>query len=187
MSQNAAEPQTPPEEVAAEPVEASAAAAPDGSGAAATLDVSPPVPSSRRGQGWINFKNGVASLYHTLKWVVVVVAFFALLIWASSWNAQRTVQYSETELEKVRELVVYANRSATEAQRVSDPLQALLHIDYAVCYLNASKHLVPDPKTLEELTGTNLVDLEQSFARAQRRHLEVVERRMGAAAAAAPA
>lgn len=121
-------------------------------------------------------KAGALRVFHAVKWVALVVVFFLLLAIVASWNMNRKKSYSKQELQNIRSLVLYAAKSAEEAERIGrdDPLQALLHANYAVCYVNAAKHMV-DEKTIEGLIGADVQEIEQYLNQLQQTLLSTVE------------
>lgn len=133
---------------------------------------------ARQGKGdWMSkVKAGAVRVFHAVKWVALVVVFFLLLAIIASWNMNRKKTYSKEELQNIRSLVLYAAKSAEEAERIGrdDPLQALLHANYAVCYVNAAKHMV-DEKTIAGLIGADIQEIEQYLNQLQQTLLSTVE------------
>lgn len=125
-----------------------------------------------------NAQNGAVRAFNAVKWILLVVGFFLVLAIIASWNMNRNQTYSKQELQQIRSLVLYAAKSAEEAERIGrdDPLQALLHANYAVCYVNAAKHMVNE-QTIEGLSGADMGELEQYLTQLQQTLLHTVERR----------
>ena len=124
---------------------------------------------------WKGVQNAAVKVFDVLKWVLLVVAVFLVLALLASWNMNRHKTYSKQELQQVHSLVLYAAKSAEEAERVgrTDPMQGLLNANYAVCYVNAAKHMVND-ETLESLVGTSMAELEQYLNQLQHTLLQTV-------------
>lgn len=114
--------------------------------------------------------------FHAVKWILLVVFAFIILALIASWNMRRSQKYSKEELQNIKSLVLYAAKSAEEAERIkqTDPLQALLHANYAVCYVNAAKHMVNE-KTIGGLLGADVQELEQYLTLLQQSLLNTVE------------
>jgi hypothetical protein len=117
-------------------------------------------------------KDWAKKMWQPMRWVLVVVAVFTLLALASVWNMRRAKTFSKAEQSRIQSLLQYATKSAQEAERIehNDPLQALLHADYALCYNNAAKHIV-DAKTLEALLGANAAEFDAYLQELQHRQL----------------
>lgn len=117
-------------------------------------------------------KEWAKKLWQPLRWVLLVVAVFTVLALASVWNMKRAKTFSKAELSRIQSLLQYSAKSAQEAEKAErdDPLQALLHANYALCYLNACKHIV-DTKTIESLLGTNAGELDAYLQDLQHRQL----------------
>jgi len=118
-------------------------------------------------------------IFHAVKWVLLVVGVFFVLAVIASWNMNRNQTYSKQELQQIKSLTLYAAKSAEEAERIGrdDPLQALLHANYAVCYINAAKHMVNE-QTIENLMGADMNELEQYLTQLQETLLGSVEQRL---------
>lgn len=124
---------------------------------------------------WKGVQSAAVKVFNVVKWVLLVIAVFLVLALIASWNMNRHKTYSKQELQQVHSLVLYAAKSAEEAERVgrTDPMQGLLNANYAVCYVNAAKHMVND-ETLESLVGTSMAELEQYLNQLQHTLLQTV-------------
>lgn len=120
-------------------------------------------------------RDALKKMWNSFRWVLLVVAVFTVLALASVWNMKRAKTYTKSELSRIQSLLQYAAKSAEEAERAekTDPLQALLHANYALCYLNASKHIV-DAKTIESLLGSNVDEMDRYLKDLQHRQLQRV-------------
>lgn len=139
-------------------------------------DAVTPSKQTKKSDWMSNLKAGALRVFHAVKWVLLVILVFLVLAIIASWNMNRNVRYSKQELQNIRSLMLYAAKSAEEAERIGtdDPLQALLHANYAVCYVNAAKHMVDD-KTIQGLLGSSVAELEQYLAQLQQTLLNQVE------------
>lgn len=127
-------------------------------------DAKPAVPLRKR------LKAGWCKFWRYFKWILLVIAVFALLAGVSLYNERRSQRLPAYYLDRIQSLLQYASKSADEAERVADDdaVQALLHADYAVTYFSAAKHIV-DKQTIQSLIGTNLDELEQYLRSLQQR------------------
>lgn len=134
-----------------------------------------PKPPSKPRKSFKQMCEPLKGVWNVLKWVLLVVLVFAVLAAVSAWNIRRSKTYTKEELERIRSLLEYSAKSAEEAERTErdDPLQALLHANYAICYLNASKHIV-DEKAVESLLGAHVPELEHYLKQLQHRLLDTV-------------
>jgi len=124
---------------------------------------------------WPRVKRTMCKIWHSVKWILLVVVIFAALAAVSIFNSRRKRHLTPHQLERIRSLLQYASKSADEAERIADeqPIQALLHADYAVTYFSAARHMV-DEKTIESLLGTDFNELQQYLQQLQQRLLERV-------------
>lgn len=125
------------------------------------------------GKAWAKrTKTALCKFWRSIRWILLVVVIFAALAAVSIYNSRRTKRLSPYHLERIRSLLQFASKSADEAERIAEdePIQALLHANYAVTYFSAAKHLI-DAKTIESLIGTNLDELEQYLKALQQRLL----------------
>lgn len=137
-----------------------------------------PVPEPRKktkkdGKAWTKkAKTTLCKFWNAVKWILLVVVVFAALAAVSLYNSRKSKRLSPYHLERIRSLLQFASKSADEAERMAEdePVQALLHADYAVTYFSAAKHLI-DAKTIESLIGTNLDELERYLKSLQERLL----------------
>ncbi len=135
---------------------------------------------TKKSSDWINsLKKGTIRVFHAIKWALLVILFFVVLAIFASWNMKRNKKYSKEELSNIRSLVLYAAKSAEEAERIAEenPLQALLHANYAVCYVNAAKHMVTE-QAIEGMLGTDIQELEQYLTQLQQTLLITVEQQL---------
>ena len=132
-------------------------------------------PRAKKAPLWPRVKTTLCKIWHWTKWILLVVIIFAALAAISIYNARRKRNLTPHQLERIRSLLQYASKSADEAERIADdqPIQALLHADYAVTYFSAARHLV-DEKTIESLLGTDFAELQQYLQQLQQRLLERV-------------
>jgi hypothetical protein len=116
------------------------------------------------------------SVFHYIKWVVLVIGLFIAIAFFAKWNASRYQTITKQEKEQIKSLMGYAQKSAQEAQdnMDTDALQALLHSNYAVCYVNAAKHIVGE-QALSKIIDMPVQDLEQHVQGLQRSILTKVE------------
>lgn len=136
----------------------------------------PPKKSGGSAAAWKRFKEGAVRVFNSIKWILLVIVILASVALLARWNVERTKRYSPLALDKVKELIDYAAKSAYEAERTQhDPMQSLLHADYAVCYVNAAKHMVDD-ETLKKITGNDMAELEQYLKQLQQRAIQLVDR-----------
>lgn len=127
-------------------------------------------------------KQRVGVVWKSVKWILLVVIVFAALAAVSLYNSRRSRKLTPYQLERIQSLLQYASKSAHEAERIADdqPIQALLHADYAVTYFSAARHLV-DEKVIESLIGTNYEELQRYLQQLQQRLLERVYAALAAA------
>lgn len=135
--------------------------------------------AAKKGSGgdsrWKRMKDGAVRVFNSIKWVLLVIIVLVVVALLARWNVDRTKRYSPAALDKVKQLVEYAGKSAEEAERTQhDPMQSLLHANYAVCYVNAAKHMVDD-ETLQKLVVTDMAELEEYLKQLQQRAIQLVE------------
>lgn len=117
---------------------------------------------------WERAKRTVSESWSTIRWFVAILALVVAAALFAHWNAQRAQQFSAEELNGIRKLVVFAGKSAREAQKTqANSLQALLHVNYALCFVNAAKHMVGSAATLQQLTNVNVAALQQHLVTSQ--------------------
>lgn len=107
---------------------------------------------------WESAKQTIRGSWSTVRWFVLILAFVIAAALFAHWNAQRAQQFSAKELDGVRKLIHYASGSAEKAQQTrQNALQSLLHTNYAICYVNAAKHMVGGAETLQKIVeNTNI-------------------------------
>lgn len=121
---------------------------------------------------WKKTKELLKKFWSWFKWILLVVVVFGALALVSWYNSRKSKRLSPYYLERIRTMLQFASKSADEAERISqdEPVQALLHANYAVVYFAAAKHLVDD-RTIESLIGTNLQELDAYLKALQQRLL----------------
>lgn len=104
---------------------------------------------------WTNVKETIVGSWSTIRWFVIILAVVIGAALIAHWNSQRAQQFSAKELDGVRTLIDYATKCTDEAQRThNNSLQSLLHTNYAICFINAAKHMVGgDVETLQTIIG----------------------------------
>jgi len=113
-------------------------------------------------------KGALVNNWNTIRWFVAILALVVAAALFAHWNEQRAQKFSTEELSGIRKLVTFAGKSAREAQRTqSNPLQALLHVNYALCFVNAANHMIGDPATLQKLSNINVIALKQHLMTSQ--------------------
>jgi len=130
---------------------------------------------AKKAPAWPRIKGTMCKIWKSVKWILLVVLIFAALAAVSIFNSRRKRHLTPHQLERIRSLLQYASKSADEAERIAEeqPIQALLHADYAVTYFSAARHLV-DEKTIESLLGTDFNELQRYLQQLQQRLLERV-------------
>jgi hypothetical protein len=116
------------------------------------------------------FKATALKIWNVAKWILLVVLVFALLAGLSLYKARQSKRLTPFQYERIKSLIQYASKSAHEAERIAsdEPIQALLHADYAVTYFSAARHIV-DKATIESLIGANADELESYLKSLQQR------------------
>lgn len=119
--------------------------------------------------------SSVKKFWSTFKWILLVVVAFAAFALFSMMNTKKSKIPNKSELNHVQSLLSYAAKSAQEAESVqnTDPLQALLHANYAVCYLNASKHMIDDDN-VNKILDNNLQQFESNLSNLQQKQIETI-------------
>lgn len=109
-------------------------------------------------------------VWDVAKWVLLVIVIFGLLAALSVYNSRKSKRLTPFQYERIKSLLQYASKSAHEAERIAsdEPIQALLHADYAVTYFSAARHLT-DKATIESLIGANSDELEAYLKGLQQR------------------
>ena len=104
---------------------------------------------------WTSAKEAIVGSWSTIRWFVIILAIVIGAALIAHWNSQRAQQFSAKELDGVRTLIDYATKCTDEAQRThTNSLQSLLHTNYAICFINAAKHMVGgDVETLQTIIG----------------------------------
>ena len=125
---------------------------------------------------WQRTKHAISDNWSTIRWFVAILAVVVAAALFAMWNAQRAQRFSADELAGVQRLIVFAGKSAREAQKTqTNTLQSLLHVIYAVCFINAAKHMVGGIDALQRLTPVNIVELQQYLTQSQAQLLNRVQ------------
>lgn len=122
----------------------------------------------------------VSTVFHSVKWVLLVIAVFLALALLATWNMKRYQTITQSQKDQVKSLMMYASKSAQEAENIKaeDALQALLHANYAMCYFNACKLFVGD-ETLATIIESPVPPLESYLEDLQNSILDKVEENCG--------
>jgi len=116
---------------------------------------------------WDRTKRFFVEHSDTIKWFVIVIAALLAIAILSLWNERRTQRFSKDEVKGVRNLLYFANSSAQQAQKsLASPLQALLHVNYSICFINAAKHMVGE-STLQSLADFDVATLHAQLENTQ--------------------
>ena len=117
---------------------------------------------------WQRAKQLISENWSAIRWFLAILAVVIAAALFAIWNAQRAQKFSSEELLGIQKLVVFAGKSAREAQRTqANPLQSLLHVNYALCFINAAKHMVGGIDALQRLATINVVQLVQYLTATQ--------------------
>mgnify|MGYP006910163256 CR=1 FL=1 len=112
----------------------------------------------------------------TIKWFIGVLLFVIAAAIFALWNSSRSQKFSSEELAGIQRLVVFAGKSAREAQKTQqNTLQSLLHTIYALCFINSAKHMVGGLDALQKLTPVNIVEMHEFLTNSQMRLLSKVQ------------
>lgn len=118
---------------------------------------------------WDRAKTVIVENWSTIQWFVIILGILIAAALFAIWNAQRSQKFSAEELNGIQKLIHFASKSARESQRTQvNSLQSLLHTNYALCFINAAKHMVGGFETLQSLTPTiNVAELHQFLTQSQ--------------------
>lgn len=121
-------------------------------------------------------KDFVSNNWTTIKWFIGVLLFVIAAAIFALWNSSRSQKFSSEELAGIQRLVVFAGKSAREAQKTQqNTLQSLLHTIYALCFINSAKHMVGGLDALQKLTPVNIVEMHEFLTNSQMRLLSKVQ------------
>lgn len=121
-------------------------------------------------------KDFVADNWSTIRWFIVVLLIVVGAALFALWNASRAQRYSADELAGIQRLVVFAGKSAREAQKTQqNTLQSLLHTIYALCFINSAKHMVGGMDALQKLTPVNIKEMHQYLTTSQMKLLSRIQ------------
>jgi predicted negative regulator of RcsB-dependent stress response len=110
--------------------------------------------------------------FHKVKWAGLIVLVILVVAGLLTWNSFRVKKYTPETLQKITQLLEFAAKSAEDAERVAseEPLQALYHAHYAICFVNAARFVVDnDDKLLKRLSGTDMDELQRYLRSLQTR------------------
>jgi hypothetical protein len=118
---------------------------------------------------WTRAKQLVTEHWSAIRWFIGILAVVIAAALFAIWNAKRAQQFSTEELVGIQKLLGFAIKSAREAQKtLTNPLQSLLHVNYALCFVNAGKHMVGGFETLQTLSpGIDVAELHQHLTQLQ--------------------
>ena len=121
-------------------------------------------------------KDFVSNNWTTIRWFLVVLLFVIGAALFALWNASRAQRFSTDELEGIQRLIVFAGKSAREAQKTQqNTLQSLLHTIYAICFINSAKHMVGSMDALQKLTPVNVAEMHEYLTASQMQLLSKIQ------------
>lgn len=121
-------------------------------------------------------KDFVTNNWTTIRWFIIVLLFVVGAALFALWNASRAQRFSAEELAGIERLIVFAGKSAREAQKTQqNTLQALLHTIYAICFINSAKHMVGGIDALQKLTPINVVEMHEYLSHSQMQLLSKIQ------------
>ena len=121
-------------------------------------------------------KDFVSNHWATIRWFLVILLFVIGAALFAMWNASRAQKFSSEELAGIQRLVVFAGKSAREAQKTQqNTLQSLLHTIYGICFINSAKHMVGGMEALQKLTPVNVAEMHEYLTASQMQLLSRIQ------------
>lgn len=118
----------------------------------------------------------VSNHWTTIRWFIIVLLLVIGAALFALWNAARAQRFSSEELAGIERLIVFAGKSAREAQKTQqNTLQSLLHTIYAICFINSAKHMVGGIDALQKLTPINVVEMHEYLTKSQMQLLSKIQ------------
>ena len=129
---------------------------------------------------WSGAKQKIIELWPVIKWFALILAIVVSAALFAHWNAQRAAHLSTKELQGIKRLLSFVTISAEQAQKTrAEPLQSLLHANYAICFLNAAKNMIDGGQmTLQQLAPEiDIATLHSSLKEMQLQLLQRIRQR----------
>ena len=89
--------------------------------------------------------------------VLVVVAVITLTL-LSKWTNNRNNVFTPHFMTTIRTLVLQSTRWSTVASQDQNPVVALMHVNYAIGFLKATRRLASDAD-IQKITGSSVAEL----------------------------
>lgn len=89
---------------------------------------------------------------------VVVVAVVALAL-LSKWSESSSNVFSPQFIKTIKDMVSQSNRFSSLAMQDQNLLMALMHINFGLGFLKATRRIAASDADIQKITGTNVAEL----------------------------
>lgn len=110
----------------------------------------------------------------TGKVALAVVLGTTVLAVLSKLGASDGTRYTRDTVRHVRNYIQSSTQSAAIARQSTNPVIALMHINYAVAYANAARDLVMSKEDIARMTGVKIDELLHMLKREQMQYQRAI-------------